>query len=70
MAEKIFNNIRNIVSQTGISILVIEHNMDFILRRGVDRIIVMDQGKVLMQGTPDEVRGSKEVIEAYLGGAG
>lgn len=70
LAEKIFNNLRNIVSQTGISILVIEHNMDFILRRGVDRIIVMDQGKVLMQGTPDEVKDSKEVIEAYLGGAG
>lgn len=70
LAEKIFNNLRNIVSQTGISILVIEHNMDFILRRGVDRIIVMDQGKVLMQGTPDEVKDSKEVIEAYLGGVG
>ena len=68
LAEKIFNNLRNIVSQTKISILVIEHNMDFILRAGVDRIIVMDQGKVLMEGTPDEVKDSKEVIEAYLGG--
>ncbi len=67
LAEKIFNNLRRIVSKEGISILVIEHNMDFILRRGVDRIIVMDQGKVLMQGTPDEVKDSKEVIEAYLG---
>ena len=69
LAEKIFNNLRRIVSKEGISIFVIEHNMDFILRRGVDRIIVMDQGKVLMQGTPDEVKDSKEVIEAYLGGA-
>ncbi|HIA98271.1 MAG TPA: ABC transporter ATP-binding protein [Marine Group III euryarchaeote] len=69
LAEKIFNNLRKIVSKEGISILVIEHNMDFILRRGVDRIIVMDQGKVLMQGTPDEVKDSKEVIEAYLGAA-
>jgi ABC-type branched-subunit amino acid transport system ATPase component len=68
LAEKIFNNLRNIVSETKISILVIEHNMDFILRAGVDRIIVMDQGKVLMEGTPDEVKDSKEVIEAYLGG--
>ena len=67
LAEKIFNNLRRIVSKEGISIFVIEHNMDFILRRGVDRIIVMDQGKVLMQGTPDEVNDSKEVIEAYLG---
>lgn len=69
LAEKIFNNLRRIVSEEGISIFVIEHNMDFILRRGVDRIIVMDQGKVLMQGTPDEVKDSKEVIEAYLGAA-
>ena len=69
LAEKIFNNLRGIVSKEGISIFVIEHNMDFILRRGVDRIIVMDQGKVLMQGTPDEVKDSKEVIEAYLGAA-
>ena len=70
LAEKIFNNLRTIVSESNISIFVIEHNMDFILRRGVDRIIVMDQGKVLMEGTPDEVKDSKEVIEAYLGGAG
>ena len=48
LAEKIFNNLRKIVTETNISILVIEHNMDFILRAGVDRIIVMDQGKVLM----------------------
>ena len=68
LAEKIFNNLRKIVTETNISILVIEHNMDFILRAGVDRIIVMDQGKVLMEGTPDEVKDSKEVIEAYLGG--
>tara|TARA_B100000686_G_C16453736_1_gene793463 strand:+ start:87 stop:854 length:768 start_codon:yes stop_codon:yes gene_type:complete len=69
LAEKIFNNLQNLVSETNISILVIEHNMDFILRSGVDRIIVMDQGKILMQGSPDEVKDSKEVIEAYLGGA-
>jgi len=69
LAEKIFNNLRRVVTEKQISVLVIEHNMDFILRRGVDRIIVMDQGEILMQGTPDEVKDSKEVIEAYLGGA-
>jgi ABC-type branched-subunit amino acid transport system ATPase component len=30
-------------------------------------IELLDSGKVLMQGTPDEVRSNKEVIEAYLG---
>ena len=44
--------------------------MDFILRQGVDRIIVMNEGEVLMVGTPDEVRSNREVIEAYLGSAG
>ena len=58
------------VDETGISVLIIEHNMDFILRQGVDRIIVMNEGEVLMQGTPDEVKGNREVIEAYLGATG
>ena len=66
LAMKIFNNLRNIVDETGISILIIEHNMDFILRHGVDRIIVMNEGRVLMQGTPEEVRNNSQVVEAYL----
>jgi branched-chain amino acid transport system ATP-binding protein len=70
LALKIFNNLRKTVDETGISVLIIEHNMDFILRQGVDRIIVMKEGDVLMQGTPDEVRGNRAVIEAYLGAAG
>lgn len=70
LAMKIFNNLRSLVDTTGISILVIEHNMDFILRQGVDRIIVMNEGNVLMVGTPDEVRSNRAVIEAYLGAAG
>ena len=70
LAMKIFNNLRKVVDDTGISVLIIEHNMDFILRQGVDRIIVVKEGEILMQGTPDEVRGNREVIEAYLGAAG
>lgn len=70
LAMKIFNNLRKLVDDTGISVLIIEHNMDFILRQGVDRIVVMNEGGVLMQGTPDEVRGNRAVIEAYLGAAG
>ena len=70
LAMKIFNNLRKVVDDTGISVLIIEHNMDFILRQGVDRIIVVKEGEILMQGTPDEVKGNKEVIEAYLGATG
>jgi ABC-type branched-subunit amino acid transport system ATPase component len=70
LAMKIFNNLRQIVDETGISVLIIEHNMDFILRQGVDKIVVMNEGEILMVGTPDEVRSNREVIEAYLGAAG
>ena len=70
LAMKIFNNLRKIVDETGISVLIIEHNMDFILRQGVDKIVVMNEGEILMVGTPDEVRSNREVIEAYLGASG
>ncbi len=67
LAERIFQNLRSLTSNKGIGMLVIEHNMDFILRRDVDRIIVMDRGQILMEGTPDEIKQSRDVVEAYLG---
>ena len=70
LAERIFQNLRHLTSDRNIGMLVIEHNMDFILRRDVDRIIVMNEGKVLMEGTPKEIRESRDVIEAYLGSSG
>ena len=70
LAERIFHNLRGLTSDKGIGMLVIEHNMDFILRRDVDRIIVMDSGRILMEGTPEEIKQSRDVIEAYLGNTG
>jgi ABC-type branched-subunit amino acid transport system ATPase component len=69
LAERIFQNLRTLTSDKGIGMLVIEHNMDFILRRDVDRIIVMDRGGILMEGTPNEIKNSRDVVEAYLGDA-
>ncbi len=45
---------------------MIEHDMDFISRL-CDPVICMAEGKVLAQGTADEVKNNEEVIEAYLG---
>lgn len=67
LAERIFQNLRSLTANRGIGMLVIEHNMDFILRSDVDRIIVMDAGRILMEGTPDEIKQSRDVVEAYLG---
>jgi len=67
LAEKIFNNLKSLCKDDGIGMLIIEHNMEFILRRGVDHVIVMDNGKVLAEGTPDDIRERDDVVEAYLG---
>ena len=50
----------------GRTVILIEHNIDGVMRVS-SRVIVMDQGKVLSIGTPDEVRRDPAVREAYLG---
>ncbi|NHN48915.1 ABC transporter ATP-binding protein [Halostella sp. JP-L12] len=51
----------------GYTFLIVEHDMDLIMNN-CERVIVMHQGKILMEGTPAEVKSSEDVIEAYLGG--
>ncbi len=51
----------------GITILFCEHDMGMVFSIA-DRIMVMQQGSTIIQGRPDEVRTSKEVQKAYLGG--
>jgi len=48
------------------TLVVIEHNMEFIFEVA-HRILVLAEGKVLMSGTPNEIRNDPKVIEAYLG---
>lgn len=50
----------------GVAVLLIEHDMSLIM--GIsDRILVMEHGKPIMTGTPDQVRNDERVIKAYLG---
>jgi branched-chain amino acid transport system ATP-binding protein len=50
----------------GRTILLVEHNMDAVMRFS-EQIIVMYAGRVIAQGTPDQVRADPRVQQAYLG---
>ncbi|WP_278913155.1 ABC transporter permease subunit [Deinococcus wulumuqiensis] len=50
----------------GVTILIVEHDMDLVMNL-VDRLVVMNSGQELAQGSPEQVRGNPAVREAYLG---
>jgi branched-chain amino acid transport system ATP-binding protein len=59
--------IKNLASSRGLTILFCEHDMDVVFSIA-QSIMVMHQGRTLIQGEPEEVRENREVQEAYLGG--
>ncbi|MBI1889605.1 MAG: ABC transporter ATP-binding protein [Burkholderiales bacterium] len=66
-AEKteLMREIRNI-RQRGYSIFLIEHDMRFVMEL-CDRIAVLNFGRIIAEGAPDEIKANPDVIEAYLG---
>lgn len=54
------------LKRQGETILLIEHDMNFVFNLA-DTIIVMDSGKIIAEGNPEEIKNNPEVIKAYLG---
>ncbi len=52
----------------GTTVVLIEHDMGVVMDIS-DRIVVLDYGRKIADGSPEEVRGNEEVLRAYLGGA-
>jgi branched-chain amino acid transport system ATP-binding protein len=54
------------VRNSGISVVVVEHNMSLVM--GVaDKVLVLDAGRLIAQGTPGDVQNNARVVEAYIG---
>ncbi len=66
LAREIFDHISKL-NKEGLTIFVIEHRLE-VLFDYVERVIVMHEGRVLTEGTPEEVSKDPRVLDAYLGG--
>ncbi len=66
LEERLLEHLHELREQ-GYTFLIVEHDMDLIMNN-CERVIVMHQGSVLTEGTPEDVKSDERVLEAYLGG--
>jgi branched-chain amino acid transport system ATP-binding protein len=65
-AERLADILKQLVGTRVDALLLVEHNMSLVMSVS-HRVVVLNFGRKLMEGSPEQVRNSAEVIEAYLG---
>jgi branched-chain amino acid transport system ATP-binding protein len=66
LGRRLLDHMQRVRKDRGMTFLFIEHDMEVVMGHS-DRVVVMAEGRVIAQGTPDEVRRDQRVIDAYLG---
>lgn len=67
LLKRLADSIRRLCAERGITVLLIEHDMDFVMSL-CRPIVVMSEGRVLTEGSPEDVQRDQRVLDAYLGG--
>jgi ABC-type branched-subunit amino acid transport system ATPase component/branched-subunit amino acid ABC-type transport system permease component len=65
-ARELVRTVRGLAREWGMAILVVEHDMNFVME-ACDRVVVLNFGRKIAEGTPHEIRSNPEVIASYLG---
>ena len=64
--DELADLIKSVVAERGLGLLIVEHHMGMVMRLA-EKVVVLNRGRNLAEGTPDEVQTNPAVVEAYLG---
>ena len=66
LGRRLLEHMERLRTEEGVTFLFVEHDMDVVMNHS-DEVVVMALGKVIAQGSPEQVRADQKVIDAYLG---
>ncbi len=66
--QEMVHVIEDLRTELGLTVILVEHDVDVVMQMA-ERVVVLNFGALLTEGTPEEVRRDPRVIEAYLGGS-